>query len=90
MSCPEGVQIFGLQIRYSGSEIGGGGKCQIKHGMGTSYDDFVLPHIQVMNDVNGNRAMKTTVMANFNVTYDQIEITGMQANTNAWVNLRLI
>lgn len=90
VSCPEGVQIFGLQIRYSGSEIGGGGKCQIKHGMGTSYDDFVLPHIQVMNDVNGNRAMKTTVMANFNVTYDQIEITGMQTNTNAWVNLRLI
>ena len=90
VSCPEGVQIFGLQIRYSGSEIGGGGKCQIKHGMGTSYDDFVLPHMQVMNDVKGNRAMKTTVMANFNVTYDQIEITGMQTNTNAWVNLRLI
>lgn len=90
VTCPEGVQIFGLQIRYSGSEIGGGGKCQIKHGMGTSYDDFVLPHIQVMNDVKGNRAMKTTVMANFNVTHDQIEITGMQTNTNAWVNLRLI
>lgn len=90
VSCPEGVQIFGLQIRYTGAEIASGGKCQIKHGMGTSYDDFVLPHIQVMNDVNGNRAMKTTVMANFNVTYDQIEITGMQTNTNAWVNLRLI
>ena len=58
--------------------------------MGTSYDDFVLPHVQVMNDVNGNRAMKITVTSNFNVTYDQIEITGMQANTNAWVNLRLI
>ena len=90
VSCPEGVQIFSLQIRYSGSEIASGGKCQIKHGMGTSYDDFVLPHIQVVNDINGNRAMKTTVGANFNVTYDQIEITGMQTNTNAWVNLRLI
>ena len=90
VTCPEGVQIFALQIRYLGTEIGSLGKCQIKHGMGTSYDDFVLPHIQVLNDINGNRAMKTTVGANFNVTYDQIEITGMQTNTNAWVNLRLI
>lgn len=58
--------------------------------MGTSYDDFVLPHIQVMNDISGNRAMRTTVGANFNVTHDQIEITGMMANVDSWVNLRLI
>ena len=90
VTCPEGVQIFALQIRYSGAEIGTGGKCQIKHGMGTSYDDFVLPHIQVLNDAPGSRAMKTTVGANFNVSYDQIEITGMSSNIPAWVNLRLI
>ena len=58
--------------------------------MGTSYDDFVLPHVQVLNDVAGSRALKTTVGANFNVTPDQIEITGMSTNQNAWVNLRLI
>lgn len=90
VTCPEGVQIFALQIRYSGSEIGTGSKCQIKHAMGTSYDDFVLPHIQVLNDVPGNRAMRTTVGANFNVSHDQIEITSMMANTASWVNLRLI
>ena len=90
VTCPEEVQIFALQVRYSGSEIGSGGKCQIKHGMGTSYDDFVLPHVQVLNDVAGSRALKTTVGANFNVTPDQIEITGMSTNQNAWVNLRLI
>ena len=90
VTCPEDVQIFALQVRYSGSEISSGGKCQIKHGMGKSYDDFVLPHVQVLNDVAGNRALKTTVGANFNVTHDQIEITGMSTNQNAWVNLRLI
>lgn len=90
VTCPPGVQIFALQIRYSGTEIGAGGKCQIKHGMGTSYDDFVLPHVQVLNDVEFSRALKTTVGANFNVTPDQIEITGMSTNQNAWVNLRLI
>lgn len=90
VTCPEGVQIFALQIRYSGSEIGTGAKCQIKHAMGTSYDDFVLPHIQVLNDINGNRAMRTTVGANFNVSHDQIEITSMAANTASWVSLRLI
>ena len=90
VTCPEGVQIFALQVRYSGSEIGTGGKCQIKHGMGTSYDDFVLPHIQVVNDAPGSRAMKTTVGANFNVSYDQIEILGMTSNIPAWVSLRLI
>lgn len=58
--------------------------------MGTSYDDFVLPHIQVMNDVAGNRAMRTTVGANFNVSHDQIEITSMAANVGSWVSLRLI
>ena len=83
VTCPEGVQIFALQVRYSGSEIGAGGKCQIKHGMGTSYDDFVLPHIQVLNDAPGSRAMKTTVGANFNVSHDQIEITGMTTNIPA-------
>ena len=90
VTCPEGVQIFSLQVRYSGPEIGTGGKCQIKHGMGTSYDDFVLPHIQVMNDVNNSRAMKTTVGANFNVAPDQIEITGMTSSQSAWVSLKLI
>lgn len=90
VTCPENVQIFALQVRYSGAEISSGGKCQIKHGMGKSYDDFVLPHVQVLNDVAGNRALKTTVGANFNVTHDQIEITGMSTNQNAWVNLRLI
>ena len=90
VTCPENVQIFALQVRYSGAEISAGGKCQIKHGMGKSYDDFVLPHVQVLNDVAGNRALKTTVGANFNVTHDQIEITGMSTNQNAWVNLRLI
>lgn len=90
VTCPEDVQIFALQVRYAGSEISSGGKCQIKHGMGKSYDDFVLPHVQVLNDVAGNRALKTTVGANFNVTHDQIEITGMSTNQNAWVNLRLI
>lgn len=90
VTCPEDVQIFALQVRYSGAEISAGGKCQIKHGMGTSYDDFVLPHVQVLNDVAGSRALKTTVGANFNVTPDQIEITGMSQNQNAWVNLRLI
>lgn len=90
VTCPENVQIFALQVRYAGSEISSGGKCQIKHGMGKSYDDFVLPHVQVLNDVAGNRALKTTVGANFNVTHDQIEITGMSTNQNAWVNLRLI
>lgn len=90
VTCPEDVQIFALQVRYSGSEISSGGKCQIKHGMGTSYDDFVLPHVQVLNDVDGSRALKTTVGANFNVSPDQIEITGMSQNQNAWVNLRLI
>lgn len=90
VTCPEGVQIFSLQVRYSGPEIGTGGKCQIKHGMGTSYDDFVLPHIQVMNDVNNSRAMKTTVGANFNVSHDQIEITGMTSSQAAWVSLKLI
>lgn len=90
VTCPPDVQIFALQIRYSGSEIGAGAKCQIKHAMGTSYDDFVLPHIQVMNDIPGNRAMRTTVGANFNVTHDQIEITSMMANVDSWVNLRLI
>ena len=90
VSCPEGVQIFALQIRYSGAEIGAPGKCQIKHCMSKSYDDFVLPHIQVLNDINGNRAIKTTVGGNFNIGYDTIELTGMQSNTNAWVNLRLI
>ncbi len=89
VACPEDVQIFALQVRYSGAEISAGGKCQIKHGMGTSYDDFVLPHVQVLNDVAGSRALKTTVGANFNVTPDQIEITGMSQNQNAWVNLRL-
>ena len=58
--------------------------------MGKSYDDFVLPHVQVLNDVAGNRALKTTVGANFNVTHDQLEITGMAANLASWVNLRLI
>lgn len=90
VTCPENVQIFALQVRYSGAEISAGGKCQIKHGMGTSYDDFVLPHVQVLNDVPKSRALKTTVGANFNVTPDQIEITGMSTNQNAWVNLRLI
>ena len=90
VNCPEGVQIFALQIRFLGDEIGTGGKCQIKHGMGKSYDDFVLPHVQVMNDVAKSRALRTTVGANFNVTHDQIEITGMSTNQNAWVNLRLI
>lgn len=90
VTCPENVQIFALQVRYSGAEISSGGKCQIKHGMGTSYDDFVLPHVQVLNDVPKSRALKTTVGANFNVTPDQIEITGMSTNQNAWVNLRLI
>lgn len=90
VTCPPGVQIFALQIRYTGEEIGSGGKCQIKHGMGSSYDDFVLPHIQVLNDAPGSRAMKTTVGANFNVSHDQIEITGMTSNIPAWVNLRLI
>lgn len=90
VTCPEDVQIFALQVRYSGAEISSGGKCQIKHGMGTSYDDFVLPHVQVLNDVDGSRALKTTVGANFNVSPDQIEITGMSQNQNAWVNLRLI
>lgn len=90
VTCPEGVQIFALQIRFSGDEIGTGGKCQIKHGMGKSYDDFVLPHVQVMNDVERSRALRTTVGGNFNVTHDQIEITGMAANLASWVNLRLI
>ena len=90
VTCPEDVQIFALQVRYSGSEISSGGKCQIKHGMGKSYDDFVLPHVQVLNDVPKSRALKTTVGANFNVSPDQIEITGMSTNQNAWVNLRLI
>ena len=90
VTCPENVQIFALQVRYSGAEISSGGKCQIKHGMGKSYDDFVLPHVQVLNDVPKSRALKTTVGANFNVSPDQIEITGMSTNQNAWVNLRLI
>lgn len=90
LTVPEGVQVFSLQVRFLGAEIGTGAKCQIKHGMGTSWDDFVLPHVQVVNDINGNRAMKTTVGSNFNVSPDQIEITGMQTNTQAWVNLRLI
>ena len=90
VNCPEGVQIFALQIRFLGDEIGTGGKCQIKHGMGKSYDDFVLPHVQVMNDVAKSRALRTTVGANFNVTHDQLEITGMAANLASWVNLRLI
>lgn len=90
VTCPEGVQIFALQIRFSGDEIGTGGKCQIKHGMGKSYDDFVLPHVQVMNDVERSRALRTTVGGNFNVTHDQIEITGMATNLASWVNLRLI
>lgn len=90
VTCPEGVQIFALQIRYAGSEIGTAGRCEIQHGMGSSYDDFVLPHVQVMNDVNNSRALRTTVGANFNVTHDQIQITGMASNQNAWVSLRLI
>ena len=89
VTCPPGVQIFGLQIRYSGPEVGPG-KVQIKHGMGTSYDDFVLPHVQVLNDAPGNRALKITVNGNFNVTADQIELTGLSANIPAWINLRLI
>lgn len=90
VTCPDGVQILALQIRYSGTEIGTGSKCQIKHSMGTSYDDFVLPHVQVMNDISGNRAMRTSVTANFNVSHDQIEVTGMMANVASWVSLRLI
>ena len=90
LTVPPGVQVFGVQVRFLAQEIGAEGKCQIKHGMGTSYDDFVLPHVQVVNDINGNRAMKITVGANFNVTHDQIEVTGMQTNTDSWVSLRLI
>lgn len=90
LSVPEGVLVSSVQIKFNGVDIGGTGKCRIKHNMCKGLDDFLLPHIQCVNFVEGNMAMKTTVGANFNVTPDTIEITGMQQNIDAVVNLRLI
>ena len=90
LTVPEGVQVFALQVKFTGAEVGTGAKVQIKHGMGTSYDDFVLPNYIVLNDIPGNRAYKHAATANMNGGYDQIEITGLGANQPACVNLRLI
>ena len=90
LSVPEGVQVSSVQIKFYGKDVGSTGKCRIKHSMCTDLNDFLLPHIQCVNFIEGNMAMKTTVGANFNVGPDTIELTGMQTNTDAVVNLRLI
>ena len=90
LSVPDGVQVSSVQIKFNGVDVGGTGKCRIKHNMCKDLDDFLLPHIQCVNFIEGNMAMKTTVGANFNVGPDTIEITGMQQNVDSVVNLRLI
>lgn len=91
LTVPEGVLVSSLQIKFLGTEVGITGKCRINHNLCKDYEtDFLLPHIQCVNHIIGNMAMKTTVGANFNISPSTIEITGMQQNTDAIVNLRLM
>lgn len=91
LTVPEGVLVSSLQIKFLGTDVGITGKCRINHNLCKDYQtDFLLPHVQCVNHIVGNMAMKTSVGANFNKGPSTIEITGMQQNTDAIVNLRLM
>lgn len=85
---PPGVQIFSVQVSYTGEETSG--TCSVKHGMGTSYADMVVPQVQGIINNEGNRAIRAGVSASFNTAYDQVDFNGLAQGQPCIVNLRLV
>lgn len=87
---PEGVLIYSVQVWYTPEETSVERGCSIKHGMGTSYEDMVVPQVQGIIFQDGNKAIRPGVSASFNTAYDQIDFNGLAMGQECKVNVRLI
>lgn len=85
---PPGVQIFSVQVSLTAEDTSG--TCSVKHGMGTSYTDMVVPQVQGIINNEGNRAIRAGVSASFNTAYDQVDFNGLAQGQPCIVNLRLV
>lgn len=85
---PPGVQIFSVQVSYTGEDTNG--TCSVKHGMGTSYANMVVPQVQGIINNEGNRAIRQGISASFNTAYDQVDFNGLAQGQPCIVNLRLV
>lgn len=85
---PPGVQIFSVQVSLTAEDTSG--TCSVKHGMGTSYTDMIVPQVQGIINNEGNKAIRAGVSASFNTAYDQVDFNGLAQGQPCIVNLRLV
>ena len=88
---PDGVNILSIQLHFTESDISDSCTLEVDYdaSASNSYDptDFIMPQVQVVNDVEGSRAMRVNISANYNVNSHTIQITGLLANVACWVKL---
>jgi hypothetical protein len=85
-----GSDLQSCLVYFTSTEVGASAKIQIDFDGGAADLDYLtpfLPQFQVINDVGGNRAYKTTALGNMNINAHTIEITALSASTSCWVNL---
>lgn len=85
---PEGVQIFSVQLSYTGDETNG--TCSVKHGMCKTYTDVIVPHIQCIINMDGNRGVRAGASFSLNTAPDQVDFNGLAQGQPCIVNLRLL
>lgn len=85
---PEGVQIFSVQVSLTADETNG--TCSVKHGMCKTYTDIIIPQVQGIINMDGNRGIRAGVSASFNTAPDQVDFNGLAQGQPCIVNLRLL
>lgn len=88
LNAPEGVQIFSVQVSYTGDETNG--TCSVKHGMCKTYTDVIVPHIQCIINMDGNRGVRAGASFSLNTAPDQVDFNGLAQGQPCLVNLRLL
>ena len=88
---PDGVDILSIQLHFTDVDVKDSCSVEIDYNASASnsYDpiNFEMPHVQVINDVDGSRAMRVNMSANYNVNSHTVQITGLLANVAVWVKL---
>jgi hypothetical protein len=85
-----GAVLQSCLVYFTSTEVGAAAKVQIDFDSTATDLDYLtpfFPQFQVINDVSGNRAYKTTALGNMNINAHTIECTALSASTACWVNL---
>lgn len=83
---PQDVQVLSAQILFEASDIVDY-SVSIDYGMGSTYEDILIPTMQVTTNNDGSRAVFKGAAYNFNTSASTVEVTGLQ-NMPYWIKLQ--